>query len=157
MTSRPWHLTARFFGHSCPIDPVIGKMEREEFGARTDPVDALPTIDRDACAVHHSAPDGRSQIERIAIAKQLAAHHRANAVRADEEVASHRTLLKSDLDVVFGLLEAVNVGAKSQRTVVELGREGGLQVGTRDKSNVRAVPLRNDVHRDLHELMAAPA
>src|SRR5690349_1157286 len=103
-------------------------MEREEFGARTDPVDALPTIDPDACAVHHSPPDGRSQIERIAIAKQLAAHHRANTVCTDEEVASHRTLLKSDLNVVFGLLDEVNIGAKSQRTYAELGHVCDLRV-----------------------------
>src|SRR5436309_14690867 len=101
-------------------------MEREEFGARTDPVDALPTIDRDTWAVNHSAPDGRSQIERIAIAKQLASHHPANAVCTDEEDASHRILTKSDLNVVFHLLEDLNVGAKIQRIYVEPQREGVL-------------------------------
>ena len=80
----PRLLARRFPGHGRPVDAVIRKVECQEFGATTDPVDSMPPIERQAVAVDNPAPDCRTQIEGFAIAQQLAAHDGAKAICPDE-------------------------------------------------------------------------
>lgn len=146
---------------SVPMDPslpFVGPLQGLGFvAAATGPIGAVPSRERYPFAAHDPAPTGQSQVDRIAVSRELATNRRAQAIRSDQQIArGYRPVPQLDLYLGPVVRESADVTAQTNAIPAEGRRQRGLKISAVNEGHFRAISLRNRGHRILHELAAAP-